>query len=91
MQPMTKEGYYHWSRKIRGKVERTTYTPLLRLDVMPEYISSVKAIEELFLDYVGYEGDFMLKLWTDSPLNLKLHWIIFHRLTFQILARTSWE
>lgn len=59
---MSKTGYRNFSAKTRPFMKKIVFVPLIRIDVDPERLSSVEAIKELFLEVVGYEGSFLLKL-----------------------------
>ena len=64
--PMSKDGLKNWNRKYRAKVHKTIYKPKRRIDVMPEEISNKEKIEQLFIDVIGFEGNFLLKMFSNA-------------------------
>lgn len=58
--PMSRDGFHHWNRNIRLKVNRTVYgRTRWRIDAPVGEISSVELIENFMLNYIGYEGSFL--------------------------------
>lgn len=59
--PMSQDGYFRFSRRIRSYMRKIVFRPLFRIDVDPSEISDSKGIADLSLEAVGYEGEFLFK------------------------------
>jgi len=64
--PMNPDSIRHWHYKIRPKIRKIVFKPLIRVDADVSRICNKESIENLFLDVLGYEGDFTLKTFSHA-------------------------
>lgn len=57
--PMSKEGYYNFPKKIRGKIRKIIYKPQLRIDVDPQHLSNTEEVKALCLEHL-WEGVWLM-------------------------------
>ena len=75
IKPMSKESIKRIPKNLRPTAKKQIYVPGIRVDVLPERLSSPKEIEELALETIGHTGDFLLMMfckrknsWGVSPV-----------------------
>ncbi|MEK6859942.1 MAG: hypothetical protein AABX54_03940 [Nanoarchaeota archaeon] len=57
---MTLEGFHRWSKKIRPKIKRIVYKPVLRIDVNVEDISNEEKLKQFMVDNF-WDGYFIIR------------------------------
>lgn len=67
---MSKSGYRLWNRHVRPYIKPVVYYPGIRADVHVSHLQTKEDIEELMLEIVGYEGEFLImgfsRTWRNS-------------------------
>ena len=85
---MSREGYSKWSRYVRRHIRPIVYRFRIRADVPIEMLSTKEAIEELALEVMGYEGNFIIMGISGSPrTRTGLKWVKLCR----VIIRNSQE
>lgn len=62
LKQMSKEGYKHWSVKVRANISKFVVYPFPAIRVMPDQICTIEAIEQLALEQCGFEGRFQFQM-----------------------------
>ncbi len=65
-EPMSQEGYRRISPETRRYMRKVVYRPLLRANVEPYMLSTIENIKQLALHNLGYEGTFLLKMFSHA-------------------------
>ncbi len=57
---MSPEGRSKWNRKVRPFIKNIVYIPRMRIDAHVSYLTTKQSIEQLFLEVIGYTGEFLI-------------------------------
>ncbi len=57
---MSHDGYRRWNRYVRPYIKPIIYLPGIRVDAHVSRLATKADIEELMIDVVGYDGEFLI-------------------------------
>ncbi len=61
IQPMSRDGFHHWNKNIRPKVNRLVYgRNRWRIDAPVSEIDTKEKIEEFMLEHIGIDGSYLV-------------------------------